>query len=409
MPSIPRFTTRALFYDCLRLNCREPRSTALLHSFGDGNVLLPGAHDARPASVQRVGQPGAAQERPQVLGFPEHAGGMRVAASSAPVRRAAHQRNGEGDCCLAAMRAREGREGRGGYWTRCVCACRQQSCVRHTHAFTYARTHSRARHLTRTHAHTHDARTHTHTQRVIPLLQTGFHDQQHLLWKQMDRVRTRDSAYVPRGGKSPRTGSPNPVRATYHRTASQGDMALDPSADNDRPQYFYESEPVLTPVCHTSLTPRPPTSARSPRGVMDVHLMTRRPSSERTSKGLQPALLPSGSTHPEALVRQTPRRALRPTSAPSSRKQAPGQRQRPWSASAATRQAPVKSSAGTPGRLHLDMDALADARVQERREEGEAGAHGEQAPRPSSRQVTAVHDARVRTRASCLINFLDAP
>ena len=223
----------------------------------------------------------------------------------------------------------------------------------------------------------------------------------------MDRVRTRDSAYVPRGGKSPRTGSPNPVRAIFHRTAGEGAAALDPAADNIWPKYFYESEPVLTPVCHTSVTPRP-LSAR----LTDPYLSTPRSSSQQL--GLQPC----GGVCAEAM-RVSAGNALRPTSAPSSRKQAPGQSRRPWSASAATRHAAAKISGAAPARVWLDRDALesqascastsAAARAgdgaEEPSEQAQARAHAQQTTRPSSPRVSLVWLHQVlHVCASCVVS-----
>ena len=187
----------------------------------------------------------------------------------------------------------------------------------------------------------------TSAMRIIPLLQTGFHEQQTLLWKQMDRVRSRDVAYVPRrpggGRRSPRTGSPNPVRPLFYRTDTCGDSALDPAADDVKPQYFYETEPVLTPVCHTSVTPRPQ-SARTPR-VTDPLSVTPRVSSARgglyiLSQGglsLKPAGLRSRPLSAPSVrkLASTPRDAQEQAEGPAVRERA----RRPWSASAATRAA----------------------------------------------------------------------
>lgn len=180
--------------------------------------------------------------------------------------------------------------------------------------------------------------------RIIPLLQTGFHEQQQLLWNQMDRVRSRDLAYVPRGKRSPRTGSPNPVRPLFHRTDAGGDSALDPEADDAKPQYFYETEPVLTPVCHTSVTPRP-RSARTPRAADPLSGTPR----VRSARGGLYMLSHGG------LSLKPPGLRSRPLSAPSVRKLSSTPRdvqeqsnapaevrakgRRPWSASAATRAA----------------------------------------------------------------------
>ena len=204
----------------------------------------------------------------------------------------------------------------------------------------------------------------------------------------MDRVRTRDSAYVPRGVKSPRTGSPNPVRAIFHRTASEGSTALDPAADNIRPQYFYESEP-LTPVCHTSVTPRL-LSAR----LTDPYLSTPRSSSQHM--GLQPY----GGVGAEAM-RGSAGNALRPTSAPSL---------------AATRHAAAKISGTAPACFGLERDALerqasgastsAAARArgaQEPAEQAQARVHAQQIPPPSSPRVSLVCVLHVScVRASCV-------
>jgi hypothetical protein len=222
----------------------------------------------------------------------------------------------------------------------------------------------------------------------------------------MDRVRTRDSAYVPRGVKSPRTGSPNPVRAIFHRTASEGSTALDPAADNIRPQYFYESEP-LTPVCHTSVTPRL-LSAR----LTDPYLSTPRSSSQQM--GLQPY----GGVGAEAM-RGSAGNALRPTSAPSSRKRgSAGNALRPTSApsSAATRHAAAKISGTAPACFGLERDALerqasgastsAAARArgaQEPAEQAQARVHAQQIPPPSSPRVSLVCVLHVScVRASCV-------
>ena len=185
----------------------------------------------------------------------------------------------------------------------------------------------------------------TNAMRIIPLLQTGFHEQQQVLWNQMDRVRSRDLAYVPRGKRSPRTGSPNPVRPLFHRTDTGGDSALDPAADEAKPQYFYETEPVLTPVCHSSVTPRP-RSARTPRVTDRLSPTPRVVHSARdglyvlSHGGL--SLKPSGlrsrplSAPSVRKLYSTPQDAAEQPEAPAAVR---ARGRRPWSASAATRAA----------------------------------------------------------------------
>jgi len=188
-------------------------------------------------------------------------------------------------------------------------------------------------------------------QRVVPLVQSGFHGQQHLLWRQMDRVRSRDSAYIPIGTLfSPRTGCPNPVRAVYHRTAREGDTALDLTANNARPQYFYETAPLLTPVSHSSAIPRPQ-SARSAPSTDTVYGDNAR---HNIADQLQTRI--QHGQHGRSLYAS---KHSRPTSAPSVRGgHSATQSQRPWSASVATRAAVGIAPAQSPhigvwrGKLH---------------------------------------------------------
>lgn len=172
--------------------------------------------------------------------------------------------------------------------------------------------------------------------RLIPLLQSGHMDLQQVLWKQMDRRRPRSSFYISRGSDTGgRLSGPSSMFSpkNEHHDAHAGGKVEQAhmlrTAHGERPRYFYESEPVATPVCHTSITPRP-FSARSHFSAAEYGP-------------------PFPQSNFDGQSRALSRKTFRPTSAPVHRKEpATGERgsTRPKSASHGSNRAGARVGAG---------------------------------------------------------------
>jgi hypothetical protein len=204
----------------------------------------------------------------------------------------------------------------------------------------------------------------TNALRVIPLLQSGFHEHQQLLWKQMkDRQGIHAVTHASYPSLSPRrTSNHDPIRPAVFLSCETSAKKASPPyplfdkdwgclfKDKEMPQHFYETGPLLTRVTHSprELSGRAARSA-SARGTprqlsaREISPTVEAALSQRGMFALQrevygPPSISNQYDYLRATQQRKSERKMRPTSAPIVRKPIVRKTgERPWSAHAATR------------------------------------------------------------------------